>query len=295
MRVDGAATWLSHVTRAAADEGYAEHHGFFGSEAAVLAGTTVEPVGVAVSAGAVICPSICNDFIRNYRREVVLARAMAGRGVAVQRFHYRGTGNSSGDEADTSFDTMVEDACTAAETLAGSLEAAARWFVGTRFGAIVAAAAARRLQAPCLLLVDPASDGKSFFREGFRAGRVRDLKERAADPVTTTKLLEELSRTGVVDVLGHRVDRVLYESSADRSAAAEIGSHLERVVVVQRGASLHQSSEAVVAAARDAGADVVALHVGDEHTKWWFLDEEEVPSAELVEAVLDEVAPEVAR
>ena len=49
--------------------------------------------------GVVACPSIYQDLFAGYRDEVLLARSLAARGIAVQRFHYRGAGHSDGDVA----------------------------------------------------------------------------------------------------------------------------------------------------------------------------------------------------
>lgn len=52
----------------------------------------------------VVCPPTLAAFPSNYGREVAAARALAARGYAVQRIHYRGTGNSDGDATEVAFE-----------------------------------------------------------------------------------------------------------------------------------------------------------------------------------------------
>src|SRR5207253_10522741 len=121
------------------------------------------------AAGVVICSSICNDFLHNYRREVELARELAANGIAVARFHYRGLGNSDGDEAAVTFDSMVDDAREATAHLRALTGVSKVSFLGSRFGAPIAAALASGEVGAPLVLVDPTVEASKFFREAWRA------------------------------------------------------------------------------------------------------------------------------
>src|SRR5688500_12781422 len=83
-------------------------------------------------AGLLICSPISADFMANYQREVLLARMLAKRGFAVQRFHYRGTGNSDGDPAEVTFGRLCEDAVQAKDELARATGVSTIALLGTR-------------------------------------------------------------------------------------------------------------------------------------------------------------------
>src|SRR5215469_15071329 len=67
------------------------------------------PEGPA-SVGAVICSPLWAEQMKNYRREVLLGRALAARGFVCARFHYRGVGHSRGDPQAIDISSMTDDA-----------------------------------------------------------------------------------------------------------------------------------------------------------------------------------------
>lgn len=259
---------------------------FHGAGPEKLMGTTHAPLAGA-AAGVVICPSICMDFLRNYRREVVLARQIASGGVAVHRFHYRGTGNSDGDSSLTTWQTMIEDALAAAEHVRQEHAVDRIAFVGTRFGAPIAAGAARHHPGAPLVVADPTLDPHKFFKEGFRSRMARELKEQKA-AVTTTELLAQLEATGSVDVLGCSVDRPLYESSSGRSLTDELGTDPRPLLLLQLGEATELRPDYIrfLTAAEQAGFEVEQRIVGTS-TAWWFLDDDEVPTDDLARGAAD--------
>lgn len=170
------------------------------------------------AATLVVCSPILADHAADYRREVLLGRALAALGVAVVRFHYRGWGNSEGDVSLTTFETLVEDANTAArDAPAGRLA-----FLGTRVGALVAAAAARRHPAAGLVLCEPV-DGAAYWGEALRARRIRGMTGSGDGTAPSVEM--ELDRSGWFDLLGYRVDRAFYDSVRSRTLAAELGGN----------------------------------------------------------------------
>jgi hypothetical protein len=243
---------LAGVARTDDRTGVGEGAGFLGSPPGQLFAALHEPATPA-RAAIVVCPSILADQVVNYRREVLLARALASLGVAAVRFHYGGTGTSQGEPAAITFETLVEDARTAA-ALATSIGGRVA-FLGTRVGALVAAAAGRDADAP-LVLWEPAADGAGYWREAFRAQRVRDLTRTGRpgpDPVLALKSV------GWTDLLGHRVHSALYRSLRPRTLAAELG----------------------------AGRRVLALDAAADPRGWWF---NPTPSVERVDASAQRIA-----
>jgi alpha/beta superfamily hydrolase len=245
------------------------------------------PEGAPARGGVVICPPICADFVRNYRREVLLGRELAARGIAVARFHYRGTGNSDGDASELTFDGMRDDALAARAELASRHGVGDVALVGTRFGALVAAAAAALAPAPTVL-VEPVPSAARFLREGSRAGLAHQANVGGPAAKTSAQLLAELDETGVVEVLGHSVGRSLFRTASERTLERELVSVTAPVLVLQLGAGDAPSAELerVVAGLRGRGVEAELRQAGQRMT-WWFLDEPESPGESLVGAVAD--------
>jgi alpha-beta hydrolase superfamily lysophospholipase len=182
----------------------------------------------------VVCPPILADLAAQYRREVLLGRALAALGVCVVRFQYRGSGNSEGDPSETTFETLVEDTYVAAATALAVGPAGRLALMGTRVGALVAAAAARRYPAARLIVWEPV-DGAAYWREAFRARRIGGMTEHAGRPVPGAE--EELDRAGWLDLLGYRVDRRLYHSLRTRTLSGELGHDPRPLLRVDRTGS----------------------------------------------------------
>ena len=152
------------------DTGTNDELSYFGGPGRRLYGCLHTPLRQELIGGVVICSPTLVDFDRIYRREFSLAVSLAARGFAVQRFHYRGSGNSEDIAGDATLETMAEDALTAAERLTDKTGADRLGFVGTRLGAFVSAAAARRHGSAPLSLWEPVVDPR--FTSAMRCARV---------------------------------------------------------------------------------------------------------------------------
>jgi pimeloyl-ACP methyl ester carboxylesterase len=270
---------------------FSEEAGFFGPGPQRLFGVLHRPTGPALG-GLVICPSIYSGFITGYRMEVSLARALASRGVAVQRFHYRGVGHSDGEADETTFATMREDALAAAERLFERTGVGGLAFLGTRFGGLVAASAASEHPGCPLALIGPTLEARRFFRDAWRAMLIRDVKEGTARPAPGQGLADALEREGKVDVLGDGIYRPFFESVAGCTLVGELGDGARRVLLVQIGrtSSLRSDLEAAAAALRGLGCDVDVELVAED-VAGWFMAEikhgERHPLVEITRAWLD--------
>jgi hypothetical protein len=249
------------------------------------------PSGVPIG-GVVICSSLQAEFLRNYRREVLLARRLAAAGFVVQRFHYRGTGNSDGETRDVTFESMVSDALVVAEQTRRTSGAVA--FVGTRVGTLVAAAAAARLDGVPLALWEPVLDTEGYFRDAFRGGRIHELKKGVRGPRTREDQIEELRRTGSIDVLGYSIDLPLYESALGRTLEIEAGDRSRPVLLVEvsRREELPSEHAALVRRWEERGFAVTTHVVTAAIEPWWFVggrtqDEEHSIATELVATTTD--------
>jgi hypothetical protein len=222
-----------------------------------------------VRAGVLICSPFQSEFLANYRREVRLAGALAARGLAVGRFHYRGTGHSDGEGRDVTFATMREDAVEAATWLRNRSGVKDLGFFGTRWGALIAAAVAAEAAGAPVALWDPTIDGERYFEEVFRFRRMSQLSLGRAGP--RRHLLDEIEEAGYADVFGFTIDRAIVESSRGRELAVELRSTPRPLLLVQVDPEnyLKDEYENLVGTWNQAGFSVdVRLLPGQE--AWWF-------------------------
>ena len=258
---------------------------FVGPAGERFLGFTHLPASGPASAGVVVCPSVHAEFLRTYRKEVLLARRLCRAGIAVQRFHYRGTGNSEGDPARLDFTTMQEDALAAAEHLTARSGAPRLAFVGTRLGALVAAASARSCGAGRpLALWEPALTGARYYREAFRARLVRELRHGAGERPNSDKLVAELRDTGTVDILGYLLTRALYDSTVELTLPDVVGEAARPLLVVQvaKRSELHPELDAFASQWRSRGCTVQTLIVQEEEA-WWYVGEDWKPDEDRPE------------
>jgi Serine aminopeptidase, S33 len=255
--------------------GIREDAELFGPDGARMLGVRTVPTGPAAGA-AVCCSSIGNDLVKHYRREVLLARALAGAGVAVQRFQYRGTGNSDGDPADLSRDSMVADAAAAASLLDAAVPGVPGAVIGSRFGALVAAELAGGDTRP-LVLVEPVLDGGRYFTEAFRAKLMQGLRTAGGARPTSADFVAALGRGEAVDVLGNPVHAALHAGWQGRSVVGSLTGPRRPVLLVQFGddAPVRPELEKAAAALSELGHDVDVTQVRGRET-WWYLDEREL-------------------
>jgi pimeloyl-ACP methyl ester carboxylesterase len=269
---------VAGVTRTDTEIGLREEAEFLSSGDQPLFGFRHMPLRQA-RGGVLVCSPVLAEFGRNYRREFALGRCLAADGFAVQRFHYRGTGNSGGEAADVSLGSLQEDAEVAGRRLAEVSGLPVAAVIGTRLGAFVAARVAVRLGVDALILWEPLVDGAHQFREAFRARLFHDLWESTAPPQSREALSKELIDRGRVDVLGYTIHRALYESLVTRNLAQELESPPPSVLIVPIGDSAQRktSYEQVAATCARKGSSVFVRMVAHEET-WWLGEREEAGS-----------------
>jgi alpha/beta superfamily hydrolase len=227
-----------------------------------------EPVG-----GLLVCPALASEFTQNYRREVLLARRLAEMGFVVERFHYRFTGNSDGDSANLTFDSMREDAVAATEHLRGLAPGLPLFLLGTRWGSLVAASAAASSDAG-LVLGEPELDTARFFKDAFRARLVYDRKRGVEEPLTGAQLIERVRAGDPVEAMGHTIEPELFHSSEGRTLEGELGSTPRAIFVLQLGGTgvVGQALSSQIDRWSEAGFRVDVETVKGDET-WWVIDE----------------------
>jgi hypothetical protein len=243
---------------------------FFGPNSQRSFGVRHLPAGEPVG-GLVICSPLQAEHVRNYRREVFLGRALAAKGVTVQRFHYRGFGHSDGHPEEATLHGMKADALAAAHLLAREHKMGRIAFLGTRWGSLVAAAAVKEVEGAPLILWEPLTDPRRYFREVLRARLFQDLKEGTQGSGSVDALLRELQETGVVDVLGFAIGRQLYNDAAQWRIDRAVGTKPHSVLLIQvdRGSSLRRDHSILVSALKACGC-TIETRIVERQEPWWF-------------------------
>jgi hypothetical protein len=203
----------------------------------------------APETGLVVCPSVYGELINIYRLEVIQSRHLAAAGMAVQRFHYRGDGNSEGGIELLEFDAMVADAVDAGRALVARTGVKRVGFLGAGLGAFVAAAAAETVPGAPLVLWHPQFHGSTFFR--------------------SAQMVDQVDEHGYVEVLGFTLHRNLLQSLVGRELIDMLQT--PRPVLIVQIAAGDQPAETITAVAeawRAKGADVTVAAVGGSQ-KWW--------------------------
>ena len=257
--------------------GIVEEIGFVDSGGSQMFSALHRPEG-ASSGAVMICSPVQAEQLRNYRREVLLARELARQGLTVQRFHYRGSGNSDGSPADVTFETMLEDARTALRLLPERAEGAIA-LVGTRLGASVAAIVGREAGARALALWEPVADADRYFREIFRGRLVSELKHGESHGGRSP--IDELRRSGQLDILGYSIDLPLYESVIARRPSDDLTEVPPHVLLVQIGgsSSLRPDYRALASSWEERGVSV-STHRLEGAEPWWFGSAPDIASDE---------------
>lgn len=265
--VDTTRTEPRRAVRIDEDAGIREEVEHFGSGPEKMLGFLHRPLTDA-TAGVVICSPILSEQDRNYRREVLIARALAPKGFAVARFHYRGSGDSDGTGEDLTYDQLTQDAQEALEWLLRRTGVDRVAFVGTRLGAMVAATISRPRPGAPLVLLDPVVDGKRWVREVFRARQVWHVKRNKTDGLEDARSV--LDREGVVDVAGYAVHRSLCDSLDGRTLAEELGDVRHPFLVVGFTRSGEISGELKVLGDRlSSEGSTVELASAPQVSPWW--------------------------
>jgi len=215
-----------------ASTGIREEAGFFGSGRERLFGFTYLPRSTPVEAGIVFCEPILSQFRAHYRVGTLTARALARNGIAVQRFQYRGMGNSDGDITNLTLASMIEDGREATNTLRTVAGVGRTAYFGLNIGAYPAAALSR--DGSPLVLDSPHPTGRGYFRAAFRAHGIYAMKE-GAEKSATQALLDEMNETGITSLLGCRLPKGLYDSLSSASLPEEMGDESRSVLLIGPG------------------------------------------------------------
>ncbi|MEU6073974.1 hypothetical protein [Micromonospora sp. NPDC047074] len=254
----GTATLLHH-------DGTEEIPRFLGAPGAALFGCLHRPAGVARSL-VVLCSSIGAEWKYNYRREVLLARRLAERGVAAVRFHYLGSGNS--DDGSPDFAALVAQARQVEAWGRAESGATRVGYFGARFGALVAAAASADTDMPLTAWGAPGT-GAGYFRELLRIERVGRLAEGSAAFAEAEEPRVRLARGEPADVVGYPLPPELYDSAQSLVFTELAGTAPRDVCLVEIGGdgSARRAAESLT----ERGLRVHASRLVEDRS-WWLHD-----------------------
>ena len=273
-----------------------EHPEFFESGGLPVYGVYYAP-RVPRPEGAVVvhCHSLGVEQLTNFRNETLVARAAAAKGIPTFRFHARGHGDSAGDFAGVTLDTMVEDALAAADR-AKNLSGASRviW-LGVRLGALVAGlACARRADTAALALWEPVARVPDYVRGMLRTMLMSQLAAGRKPDASVDELLARLEAQGKVDVHGYFLHRALVASAEGHDLAAVLRRHAAPTLLVQIQSrrSWSPANEAVLRQLGAAGASLRSERIAEE-PGWHFVSNPAWRSPALIDLTaewLDAVA-----
>ena len=263
-------------------EGGDEEVEFFG-DGALMYGCRHVPKGPATG-GLLVCSPILADFGANYQREVRLGRRLAACGIAVQRFHPYGVGQSDGEAVELTLDSMIEDARAALELLIANAPTGRVAVLGTRFGALAASAVAHDLDGAPLVLWEPTVDPRRFFREGLRARAVHLLKGGAGGEPPA----DELARRGFIDLLGLPVGPALFDTPSERGLIDLLGRNPRPVLLIDfgRGDRLRDDYANVAEQLAERGHSITA-HQRPVEESWWFVHDRLSDVDALIDTTVD--------
>lgn len=287
MTGNGHGTQRQGTFRVDLDLGIHEFVDFFGSDSALF-GCLHLPH--EVQGAALLCPSICADLEINYRTEVLLSRFLASRGIAVQRFQYRGTGNSHGDPSAVSFPAMREAALVAMDHLLGRVPAGVPLtLLGARWGGMVAASLTSASEHPSLVLWEPVLDSGQYLDEVSRVKMVHDMRVGTSRG-DSRDFLENLRSSGMLDVMGYPVYGHFYDSCQGIRLTSEIGINTRRALLVQAGtaSTLRQDYQSLLDDLSEKGVPTATVIV-DNWDSWWFQGQHQLRSESLAESLAERI------
>ena len=241
----------------------------------------------------VYVPPFAEEMNKARRMASLQARRLAGVGVAVAAVDLLGTGDSSGDFGDATWDAWKEDVAQAVRLLeARGCKSISLW--GLRLGALLAldfaAGAGRTFER--FVLWQPVASGEQFLTQFLRL-KVANQMLAGGDQARggTRQLRAALAAGQCLEIAGYELAPAL-ANAIDRLSLIELAPARGPVhwfeVAAQAAGSLSPAGQRVVDAWRSRGTEVISQSVAGE--PFWTTQEiAECP--ELLEATASVFAP----
>jgi exosortase A-associated hydrolase 2 len=228
--------------------------------------------------GAVLyVPPWAEEMNKSRRMAALQSRALAAAGWHVLQLDLTGTGDSSGDFADATWDIWLQDLDTARGWLAQA-SGFEPWLWGLRLGALLAAESLVQHPAPGLLCWQPVASGRLHLQQFLRLKAGADWLGTGHTPDDRGKPMDQLEAGEVVEVAGYNLPPALALPMA--RAEMRLPAELKRVVCFEvaprEAAALSPASERQLAPLRAAGGVHSAVVTGASF--WQSLEIETVPA-----------------
>jgi exosortase A-associated hydrolase 2 len=184
---------------------------------------------------AVVCHPLAEEKLWSHRVLVSFARDLAGAGLDVLRFDYRGEGDSDRPFEDSDFETRVDDTGFAIDTLRRlAPDAADLSLVGLRLGASVAAtAASRRDDVTRLILWDPVVDGSAYMQHFLRLNLMAQMAAHRRVVEDREALAARIRGGGSINIEGYALTGPLFEQVSRFRLANTLTSFRGETLLVQ--------------------------------------------------------------
>ncbi len=246
------------------------------------------PRGRARGTAVLFVPGLGVEQLTGYRNEVLLARELAARGIPALRFHPRGQGDSGGDDAELTLESVAADVRALAAELRHRGAVTRLAVVGTRFGALAAGRALRDGEsAAALALWEPVERPADYFRALLRGVLYSQVVQTTVPRRTMEEMTTALDLQGRVDVHGYALHRALVRSALEDLAALLAGWDGPALLVqVDARRALAPAHAALVESRRARGAPIEVRDVRED-VAWSFLQNPAWESPELVRFTAD--------
>jgi len=179
----------------------------------------------------------CNAFSESHaewRAEVIGARTLAERGYPAFTYHPRAHGDSAGNPAEVTFDTLVDDAMTGADYARDACGAEQIAWVGVRFGALIASEAIRRRgDTAGVALWEPVVDAGDYFQQLMRHALYYDVGRGVRPSLTVEAIKGHLERDGKIELLLFDLYRAFVESASESNLEANLSTWRGPVFIAQ--------------------------------------------------------------
>ena len=199
------------------------------------------PLG-EVRAGVVVCLPTALDSAVDDGRTARLGRRLARAGIAVQRYHHRGSPESDGDPRAITLASLVADAHRAGDLLYERTGVDRVGYLGVRLGALVAARVAREHPGVPIALWEPVVDPRDAVeqaaatRAALRAAAGVVVAEAPGATATAADASDEEAAAAFLpplDLFDTQLCADLMYGGAVGSLAVELGDGPGPVLVVQ--------------------------------------------------------------
>lgn len=167
-----------------------------------------------------IVPPFAEEMNKCRRQMALTARRLARAGIAVLIPDLTGTGDSSGDFGDASWDLWRADLDACADWIAAQ-DGTLAGIIGIRFGALPALELAGTV-ATCrqVVLWQPALSGEQVLTQFLRLRTMAGLTADAADRESVADLVRALQAGETVEVAGYDISPALYRGLVEQQLTA---------------------------------------------------------------------------